>query len=65
MESQLALENGGGGGEGSQMTDDALSFSTCSILVLFHVLLNEFLLQPDEVLGSFYARDYPAEARGT
>ena len=50
--------------EGSQITDDDVSFSPYSILALFPVLLNEFIWQPDEVLASFYTRDHPTEARG-
>ena len=56
---------GSGEGEGSQITDDDLSFSPYSILALSPMLLNEFIRQPDEVLASFYTRDHPAEARGT
>lgn len=54
-----------GEGEGSQITDDDLSFSPYSILALFSALLNESIRQPDEVLASFYTRDHPAEARGS
>ena len=50
--------------EGSQITDDDLSFSPDSILTLFPVLLDESIRQPDEVLASFYTRDHPTEARG-
>ena len=65
MEAQLALENRSGVvGEGSQITDDDLSFSPDSILTLFPVLLDESIRQPDEVLASFYTRDHPTEARG-